>query len=69
MHKNYKVDEQVIILIINRHIKPTGPQNQINLIMYYTKFQTSNIIVKNNINSTKTLRTQTNVVNIFTCPF
>ena len=43
MHKNYKLDEQVMT-----NIKPTEPQKQIKLIIYYTKFKTSNLIVKNN---------------------
>ena len=47
MHKNYKVDKQVISNIIHRHIKPTKPPKQIKLIIYYTKFKTSNLIVKN----------------------
>ena len=45
MHKNYKVDEEVIIHIINRHIKTTEPQKQIKLIIYSTKYKLSNLIV------------------------
>ena len=30
-------------------------QKQIKLIIYYTKFKTSTLMVKNNINSAKTL--------------
>ena len=37
MHKNYKVDEQVITNIKHRHIKPIEPQQQIKLIIYYPK--------------------------------
>ena len=66
MHKNYKVDEQVISNVIHRHIKPTEPQKQIKFIIYYTKFKISNIIVKNN--KLQPL-TQTNVVYKFTCLF
>ena len=48
MYKNYKLDEQVITNITHGHIKSTEQQNQIKLIIYYTKFKTSNLIVKNN---------------------
>ena len=54
MHTNYKVGKQVIINIIHRHIKPTKPQKQIKHIIYYTKFKTSNFIVKNNTNFPQT---------------
>ena len=59
---------QIIINIIKRNIKPTEQQKHIKLIIYYTKFKTSNLIVKNNTNSPKTLLNQTNVVYKFICP-
>ena len=39
------------------------------LILYYTKFKTSNLIVNNNTNSDKILLNQTNVVYKFICSF
>ena len=69
MHENYKLDEQMIMNIIHRLIKPTETQKQIKLIIYYTKIKTSNLIVKNNPFSHKISRIQTNVVYKFTCPF
>ena len=39
MHKNYKIDEQLITNIIHRHIKHTKLQKQIKFIIYYTKFK------------------------------
>ena len=45
VHKNYKIDKQVITNIIYRHIKPTEPQKQKKLIIYYIKFKTSNLII------------------------
>ena len=38
MHKNYKIDEQIITNIIHRYIKPIEHQKQIKLIIYCTKF-------------------------------
>ena len=69
MHYNYKLDQQAITNIIKRHRKPIEKQKQIKLITYYTKFKTSNLIVKNNTNSAKILLKQTNVVYKFKCPF
>ena len=51
MHNNYKLDGQAITKIIKRHINPI--EKQIKLIIYFTKFKTSNLIVKNNTNSAK----------------
>ena len=69
MHYKYKLDEQAITNIINRHIKPIKKQKQIKLIIYYIKFKTSDIIVKNNTNSAKIRLNQTNVVYKFKCTF
>ena len=69
MHYNKKLDEQAITNIIKRHRKPMEKQKQIKLIIYHTKFKTSNLIVKNNINSVKIRLKQTNVVYEFIRPF
>ena len=69
MDYNYKLDEQAINNIIKRHIKPIDKQKQIKLTIYSTKFKTSNLIVKNNINSAKIHLNQTNVSYEFICPF
>ena len=69
MHYNYKLDKQAIINIIKRHIEPIEKQKLIKLIIYFTKFKTSNLIVKNNTNSAKIHHNQNNVVYKFICPF
>ena len=69
MHYNYKLDEQAITNIIKRHIKPIKKDKQIKLIIYYTKFKTLNLIIKNNTDSAKIHLNQTNVVYKFICPF
>ena len=61
MHNNYKSDEQIITNIIKRNTEIEQLEH-IKLIIYYTKFKTSNLVVKNNANSPKTLLNQTNVV-------
>ena len=69
MHYNNKLDEQVITNIIKRHIKPIENLKQIKLIVNYTKFKTSNLIVKNSTRFSKIHLNQTNVVYKFICPF
>ena len=71
MHNNYELEEQVITNIINLSniVKPIEKQKPIKLIIYYTKFKTSNLIVKNDTNSAKIHLNQTNVVYKFICPF
>ena len=69
IYYHYKLDQQLITNIIKRHIKPIEKQKQTKLIIYFTKFKTSKLIVKNNINSTKIHLNQTNVVYKFICRF
>ena len=69
MHYNYKLDKQTITNIMKRHFKSIKNKEQVKLIIYYTKFKTSNLIVKNNTNSAKILLNQTNIVFKFICPF
>ena len=54
--------------IIKRHIKSIKKQKQIKLIDY-TKFKTSNLIVKNITNTAKIHLSQTNVVYKSIYPF
>ena len=69
MHYNYKLNEQAITNKIKRHIKYSEKQKQIKLNIYFTKSKTSNFIVKNNTNSAKTIKKQTNVVYKCIWPF
>ena len=69
MHNNYKLDEQAITNIIKRYIKPIKKQNQKKLLIYYTKFKTSNLIVNNNTNPVKIQLNQNNVIYKFICLF
>ena len=66
MHYKYKLDGQVITNIIKKHMKPIEKQIQMKIIIYLSKFKTSNLIVKN---SAKIHINQTNVVYKFICPF
>ena len=45
---NYKLDENILKTLIQRNPLPTDPNKKINLIIYYDKFQTSNLVINNN---------------------
>ena len=62
MHYHNTLDERAITNIIKRLIKPIEKQKQIKLLIYYTKYKTSNFIVKNDTNYAKILLHQTNIV-------
>ena len=51
MHYNYKSDEKILKTLIHRNILPTDPNKKIKLIIYYNKFKTSNLVIKNNSSS------------------
>ena len=58
MHNSNKLNEQTITNIIHWHTKLKEHLKQI----YYTKFKTSNLIVKNNKNTPKSYLKQIDVV-------
>ena len=47
MHYNYKSDEKILRILIHRNMPPTDPYKKIKLIIYYNKFKTSNLVIKN----------------------
>ena len=47
MHYNYKSDEKILKTLIHKNILPTDP-NKKKLIIYYNKFKTSNLVIRNN---------------------
>ena len=48
MHYNYKSDEKILKTLIHKNILPTDPNKKIKLIIYYNKFKTSNLVIRNN---------------------
>ena len=48
MYYNYKSDEKILKTLIHRNILPTDPDKKIKLIIYYDKFKTSNLVIRNN---------------------
>ena len=48
MHYNYKSDEKILKTLIPRNKLPTDPNKKIKFIIYYNKFKTSNLVIRNN---------------------
>ena len=60
MHYNYKSDEKIMKTLIHKNILPTDPNEKIKLIIYYNKFKTSNLVIRNN--------SSPNLIYKFKCP-
>ena len=68
MHYNYKSDEKILKTLIHRNILPTDPNKEIKLI-YYNKFITSYLVIKNNSTpSISVLQKKKNVIYQFKFP-
>ena len=48
MHYNYKSNEKILKTLIHRNILPSYPYKKLKLIIYYDKFKTSILVIKNN---------------------
>ena len=68
MHYNYKSDEKIMKTLIHRNILPTDPNKKIKLIIYYNKFKTSNLVIRNNSSPSIGVLQKTNVIYKFKCP-
>ena len=44
---NYKSDEKILKTLIHRNILLTDPNKKIKLIIYYNKFKTATLVIKN----------------------
>ena len=67
-HQNYRQDESVIKDILEKCISPVDPEFTIRLIIYYKKFKTANLIIRNAPSLKKSHVSLTNVVYQFKCP-
>ena len=68
MHYNYKSDEKIMKTLIHKNILPTDPNKKIKLIIYYNKFKTSNLVIRNNSSPSIGVLQKTNVIYKFKCP-
>ena len=69
MHYNYTSDEKILKTLIHRNILPTDPNKKIKLIVYYSKFKTSNLVIRNNSSPSIGALQKSNVIYKFKCPF
>ena len=63
MHRNYKLYEIVLKKIIQNNVT----ENKVKLIIYYTKFKTTNLVTCNNSSPQTSRLNKTNVVYKFKC--
>ena len=68
MNDNYKIDERILQDILQNNIKCNNNNEKIKIIFYYKNIKTSNLVIKNNLSSTRKLD-MTNIVYKFVCPF
>ena len=68
MHYNYKSNEKIMKTLIHKNILPTDPNKKIKLIIYYNKFKTSNLVIRNNSSPSIGVLQKTNVIYKFKCP-
>ena len=68
MHYNYKSDEKILKTLIHKNILPTDPNKKIKLIIYYNKFKTSNLVIRNNSSPSIGVLQKTNVIYKFKGP-
>ena len=68
-HSNYKIEERVLMNIIQSNVKCTDQNSKLNLIFYYKNKKASSLIMKNNIAPPPSTPQKTNVVYKFSCPY
>ena len=68
MQYNYKWDENILKTLIQRNMLPTDPNKRIKFIIYYDKFKTANLVIKNNSSPSIGVLQKTNVIYQFTYP-
>ena len=66
MTDGYKLDERILQDIVGKNVTPAA-NSGLALRIYYKSRRTSNLVMKNNLNKSTTLKC-TNVVYQFTCP-
>ena len=54
--------KKILKTLIHRNILPTDPNKKIKLIIYYDKFKTSNLIIRNNSSPSIGVLQNTNVI-------
>ncbi|XP_050699344.1 uncharacterized protein LOC126986892 [Eriocheir sinensis] len=63
----YKEDERVITQIVRRNVKPSDPNKQVKLVIYYTTKKTSHLLLKNTPSKEIESLQKSHVIYRFTC--
>ena len=64
----YKRFKKILKTLIPKNILPTDPNKKIKLIIYYNKFKTSNLVIRNNSSPSIGVLQKNNVIYKFKCP-
>ena len=64
---NYKLNENILKMLIKRNILPTDPNKKIKLMVYNNKFKTSNLVINNNFSTLIGVLQKINIVYQFKC--
>ncbi|KAF0305720.1 hypothetical protein FJT64_022684 [Amphibalanus amphitrite] len=67
MSPSHKVDERALKNIINNNVIPSDDNTDINLVIYYKNRRTSNLFMKNNMNSPTDSLQRTCIVAVILC--
>ena len=67
MSSSYKTDERVIKDIVYNNVKPTNPDQEIQLVIYYKNTKTSHLLIKNNPGRTKAPLKEDHVIYEHSC--
>ena len=65
-HPNYIIDETILRDMIQHNVTPVNPDSRINLMIYYRKFKTYNLLIRNSPDVPEA-KNMTNVVYEFKC--
>ena len=65
-HPNYKIDETILRDIVYQNIIPVNPDSEMNFVIYYRKFKTHNLLIKNSPDAPEAAN-MANVVYEFKC--
>ena len=60
--------KKILKTLIHKNILPTDPNKKIKLVIYYNKFKTSNLVIRNNSSPSIGVLQKTNVIYKFKCP-
>ena len=67
MSTQHRIEEKAIRDIIHRNVKPTNPNQAIDLVIYYKSRKTSQLIIRNHTTRKAASTQEANVIYLHTC--